>query len=105
MTRLAPFFLVALLAGLIEPFARGAFGGDSCCCPDGSFSCSAPGDSCSMRNGCGTDRAASPAPLTVFSLPAEAVPEALAAAATIEPARAASRDSLRLAVPDPPPRA
>jgi hypothetical protein len=106
MKRLASIVLLFLLAGLMEPFARGAFGGDACCCPDGMASCSAPGgDSCSMRSGCGADRAASPVPLTVFFLPAEAVPEARVSEAKIEPAPAASPDSRRIVVPDPPPRA
>jgi hypothetical protein len=105
MRRLAPVVLFVLLAGLIEPFVHGAFGSGGCCCPDGMSSCSAPGDSCSMRNGCGADRAASPVPLTVFFLPAEAVPEARVSEARIEAAPAASPDSRRVVVPDPPPRA
>jgi hypothetical protein len=103
--RLAPFVLLFLLAVLTESFARGAFGGGSCCCPDGASSCSAPGDSCSMSSGCGADREASPVPLTVFSLPAEAVLQASVSEAKLEPAPAVTRDSLRLAIPDPPPRA
>ena len=103
--RLAPFVLLALLAGLIEPFARGACGGDSCCCPDGMSSCSGSGDSCSMRSGCGVDREASPVPLTIFSLPAETVLAGRVSEAKLESTPAVSRDSLRLAVPDPPPRA
>ena len=105
MRRFAPFVLLVLLAALTEPFARGAVGSNSCCCPDGMSSCSASGDSCSMRNGCGADRAASPIPLTVFFLPAEAVPEVRVSEARIEAAPAASPDSRRVVVPDPPPRA
>ena len=105
MRRLASIVLLLLLAGLIEPFARGAFGSDSCCCPDGAARCSVPGDSCSMKSGCGTDRETSPVPLTVFSRPAEVVPEARVSEAKIEPAPPASPDSRRIVVPDPPPRA
>ena len=105
MRRLASIVLLFLLAGLIEPFARGAFGSDSCCCPDGASRCSAPGASCSMQSGCGADREASQVPLTVFSLPATAVPDARVSEAKIESAPAASPDSRRIVVPDPPPRA
>jgi hypothetical protein len=58
-----------------------------------------------MTSGCGADREASPVPLTVFSLPAEVVVEARVSEAKIEPAPAASSDSRRIVVPDPPPRA
>ena len=100
-----PFVLLVLLAGLTEPFVRGAVGSNSCCCPDGMSSCSASGDSCSMRSGCGVDREASPVPLTIFSVPAEAVLATRVSEAKLESTPAVSRDSLSLAVPDPPPRA